>query len=522
MSPLDETTLQRELGRLVEAEIVYQRGLPPQATYTFKHALIQDTAYASLLKSTRQQYHQRIAQVLEAQFAETAEIQPELVAHHYTEAGLMEQAVDYWHQAGQRAVERSAHVEVIAHLRRGLGLLQTLPETPQRLQREINMRVALGVSLIVTKGYAASEIGETYTYARQCCAHLDDPHQLFPVLWGLWMYALVRAEYQTAHVLGEQLLALAQQVQDAALLPGAHRAVGATLFFQGAVATAYTHLAQGIALYDPQQHRPQAFLSGEDAGVVCRIHAALALWHLGSPDQGRARHEEALTLAQHIVHPHSLVYALSVAAMFHQLRREGRCVQACTEAAIRLATDQGFPHWMAFGSMLHGWALAHQGRAQEGVEQITQSLRTYRATGAEHLRPYWLALLAEAQGILGAREAGLAVFTEALALVDTTGARWYEPELYRLKGDLLLQQHLDNQAEAEACFHHAISIAQRQQAKSLELRAATSLARLWHQHGKRQEAYDLLAPVYTWFTEGFDTADLKDAKALLAELEDGR
>jgi predicted ATPase len=522
VSQLDAATLQRELGRLVEAEIVYQRGVPPQATYMFKHALIQDAAYASLLKSTRQHYHQQIAQVLEAQFAETAEIQPELVAHHYTEAGLMEQAVDYWHQAGQRAVERSAHVEVIAHLRRGLGLLQTLPETPQRLQREINMRVALGVSLIVTKGYAASEIGETYTYARQCCAHLDDPHQLFPVLWGLWMYALVRAEYQTAHVLGEQLLALAQQVQDAALLPGAHRAVGATLFFQGAVATAYTHLAQGIALYDPQQHRPQAFLSGEDAGVVCRIHAALALWHLGSPDQGRARHEEALTLAQHIVHPHSLVYALSVAAMFHQLRREGRCVQACTEAAIRLATDQGFPHWMAFGSMLHGWALAHQGRAQEGVEQITQSLRTYRATGAEHLRPYWLALLAEAQGILGAREAGLAVFTEALALVDTTGARWYEPELYRLKGDLLLQQHLDNQAEAEACFHHAISIAQRQQAKSLELRAATSLARLWHQHGKRQEAYDLLAPVYTWFTEGFDTADLKDAKALLAELEDGR
>ena len=201
--------------------------------------------------------------------------------------------------------------------------------------------------------------------------------------------------------------------------------------------------------------------------------------------------------------------------MFHQLRREGRCVQECAEATIRLATEQGFPHWVAFGAMLHGWALAHQGRAQEGVEQITQSLMTYRATGAEHLRPYWLALLAEAQGILGEREAGLAMLTEALALVDTTGARWYEAEIHRLKGALLLQRSSDNQAEAEHCFHKAISIACSQQGKSFELRAATSLARLWQQQGKRQEAHDLLAPVYTWFTEGFDTADLKDAQALL-------
>ena len=496
---------------------MYQRGVLPRATYTFKHALIQDAAAQSLLKSTRQQYHRRIAQVLEGQFPETIEAQPELLAHHYTEAGLTEKAIHYWHHASQRAIERSAHVEAISHLTKGLALLATLPETPQRLQREVHMHIALGASLIVTKGYAAAEIGEMYTYARQCCEHLGDPHQLFPVLWGLWVYALVRAEYQTAHALGEQLLALAQHVQDAALLPGAHRALGATLFFLGAVATASTHLVQGIALSDPQQHRAQAFLSGEDAGVVCRSHAALALWSLGAPDQGRARNEEAVTLAQHIGHPHSLVYAWSVAAMFHQLRREGRGVQECAEAAMRLATEQGFPHWVAFGAMLHGWALAHQGRAQEGVEQITQSLMTYRATGAEHLRPYWLALLAEAQGILGEREAGLAMLTEALALVDTTGARWYEAEIHRLKGALLLQRS-DNQAEAENCFHNALDIARNQQAKSFELRAATSLAQLWQQQGKRQEAQDLLAPVYNWFTEGFDTVDLKDAKALLDAL----
>src|SRR6266705_2322252 len=252
VSQLNEVMLQHELGRLVEAEIVYHRGVPPQSTYVFKHALIQDAAYESLLKSTRQHYHQRIAQVLEAQFPETAEAQPELLAQHYTEAGLTEKAVHFWHHAGQRAIERSAHVEVISHLRIGLELLQTLPETPERLAREVDMLITLGASLIAVKGYAAAEVGETYTSAQQLCQHLEDPYKLFPVLRGLWSYYLVRAELQTAHALGKQLLALAQQVQDAAMLLGAHRALGATLFHLGTIASACTHLAQGIALYDLQ------------------------------------------------------------------------------------------------------------------------------------------------------------------------------------------------------------------------------------------------------------------------------
>src|SRR5438094_1018788 len=259
VSQLDVATLQRELGRLVEAEIVYQRGLPPQSTYVFKHALIQDAAYQSLLKSTRQQYHQRIAQVLEAQFPKTTEGQPELLAYHYTEAGLIAQAVGYWHRAGQRAIERSAHVEAMRHLRTGLALLATLPETPEHVQREVAMLIALGVSQIATQGFAADEVGETYTYARQLCDHLDDPQQLFPLLRGLWNYYLVRAEYQTAHALGEQLLTLAQQVQDAAMLCAAHRALGTTLYNLGTVADAHTHFTQGIALYDPQQHRTSTF-----------------------------------------------------------------------------------------------------------------------------------------------------------------------------------------------------------------------------------------------------------------------
>jgi predicted ATPase len=522
VSQLDEATLQRELGRLVESEIIYQRGLPPQATYMFKHALIQDAAYQSLLKSTRQHYHQRIAQVLEAQFPATVDQQPELLAHHCTEAGLTEQAVNYWHKAGQRASERSAYEEAMSHLRTGLQWLQTLPETRERVQQEVDMRIALGVSLIATKGYAAPEVGETYTSAQQLCQHLDDPQRLFSVLRGLWNYYNVRAKLQMAHALGEQLLTLAQQSQDAAMLVAAHRALGATLFLLGAIASALTHFAQGIALYDPRQHRAAAFLYGDDAGVVCHSRAASTLWILGYPDQGLAHINDALTLAQQIAQPYSLGYALQVAAVFHQCRREGRATQERAEALISLATEQGFPLWMARGSPLRGWALAHQGQAQEGIEQLTQGMRAIRATGAEINRSYYLVLLAEAYGIMGQLEAGLTVLAEAMTLAETTGDRWYEPELYRLKGELLLAQSTDNHTEAEACFHHAISIAQSQQAKSWELRAATSLARLWQSQGKRREAYDLLAPVYTWFTEGFDTADLRDAKALLEELTEGQ
>ena len=518
VSQLDAVMLQHELRRLVEAELVYQRGIPPQSTYVFKHALIQDAAYQSLLKSTRQQYHQRITHVLEAQFPAIIGTQPELLAYHCTEAGLAEPAVAYWYKAGQSALQRSTHVEATAHLRQGLALLQTLPETPQRLQREVDMHIALGASLTATKGHAALEVGQTYLRAQHLCAQLADPSQLFPVLRGLWNYYNVRAELQMAHELGEQLLTLAQQVRDASMLCAAHRALGSTLLSLGVVADAQTHFVQGIAFYDLHQHRASTFLYGEDAGLICHIYAAWTLWSVGYAELGRTQMDEAVTLAQQVAHPISLSFALVSAAMFHQYRREECCTQDRAEAAIRLATAQGFPPWMAHGFILRGWALAHQGQAKEGIEQLQQGVLAYYATGAELFRPYWLALLAEAQGTTGEPETGLLVLTEALTVVDKTGTRWYEAELHRLKGELLLQRNSDNRTEATSCFQQAIAIAQNQQAKFLELRAATSLARLWQQHGKRQEAHDLLAPVYQWFTEGFDTADLQDAKALLDEL----
>jgi class 3 adenylate cyclase/predicted ATPase len=518
VAQLNERTLHEELHCLVEAELLYQRGVPPQATYTFKHALIQDAAYESLLKSTRQHYHQRIAQVLNTQFPETAETQPELLAQHYTEAGLNEQAVPYWQQAGQHAIERSAHVEAIAHLRQGLQLLQPLPESPERIQQELPLHIALGASLIATKGYASPEVEQTYICAQHLCEYLDDPHQLFPVLRGLHGYYNNRAELQTAQELGEQLLSLAQQVQDPAMLIAAHRALGTTLARLGAVASAHTHLAQAIALYDPQQYRAATFLYGEDAGVICYSYSAWTLWYLGYPDQGLAWSQGAVTMAQQIAHPFSLAFALSAAALFHQLCREERATQKRAEAAISLAKEQGFPVWMVVGSLMRGWALAHQGQVEEGIEQMTQGLSAYRAAGAVAMQPCFLALLAEGHGTRGEPDAGLTVLTEALALVDTTDERWYAPELYRLKGALLQQQSSDNQTEAETCFTQAITIARQQQAKSFELRTATSLARLWQQQGKRQEAHDLLAQIYHWFTEGFDTADLKDAKTLLDSL----
>ncbi len=526
VTSLTEEELHAALTKLVEAEILYQRGIGEQAQYFFKHALIQDTAYQSLLKSTRQQYHTQIAQVLEKQFPHTKESQPELLAHHYTEAGLIEQAIPYWELAGERASQRSAHVEAIAHLTKGLELLKTLPDTPGRTQHELALQIALGVSLMATKGFAAPETGAVYRRARELCQHVGETPQLFPVLWGLWAFYVVRAELQTALELGEQCLGLARNAQDPALLVEAHYALGATLAHLGEGLRAREHFEQVITLYDPQHHRSLAFLyGGLDPEVLGRGYAAAwVLWFLGYPDQALTQSHAALTSAQRLAHPFSLVWALILAALLHLHRREGPLAQERAEAAIRLASEQGFVHEFAVGTLMRGGALVEQGQVEEGIAQTRQGLDAHRATGAESSGPTSLVRLAAAYGKVGQREEGLSVLTEALAVVDTTGERVYEAELYRIKGSLTLQQESKEQGagsgeqEAEGYFLKAIYIARQQQAKSLELRAATSLARLWQQQGKRAEAHKLLSEVYNWFTEGFDTKDLQEAKALLADL----
>jgi predicted ATPase/class 3 adenylate cyclase len=539
---MDEMRLQHALAALVQAELLYQQGAPPQATYRFRHALIQDAAYQSLLKSRRQQYHQRIAQVLAAQFPELGETQPELLAHHYTEAGLSAQAIVYWQRAGQRALERSAHAEAIAHLTTGLALLTSLPETPERTRRDLVLHITLGTALIATRGYAAPEVEQAYARARELVQQVGETPELFPVLFGLRLFYQQRAEFQTARELEEKLFSLAQCVQDPTLLLISHQALGTTSYWLGELAQARAHLEQGIALYDPQQHRSLTFGAIQHPAVTCLAFVARALWMSGLPDQALQQSHKALTLAQELAHPFSLAYALGCAAVLHQLRREGQAAQTRAEAAMALAREQGFALWWAMGTILQGWALAAQGQPVDGVAQIRQGLAAYQATGTAVAQSYLLALLAEAYGDLGQAETGLTVVAEALATVETTGERFYEAELYRLRGELLLKQAGGEWSSknfptepsravdvgaglkpapteaGETCFHQALYIARRQQAKSWELRTAISLSRLWRQQGKRDEARQLLAEIYGWFTEGFDTADLQEAEALLEAL----
>jgi class 3 adenylate cyclase/predicted ATPase len=518
VSPLDEARLQQALAQLVEAELLYQRGHPPQATYTFKHALVQDAAYQSLLRSTRQQYHQRIAQVLEAQFPEAAETQPELLARHYTEGGHGAMAVDYWQRAGERAIARSGYVEAISHLTRGLEVLHAFPAIPERARRELALYMALGVPLQVTRGWAAPEAKHAYARAQELCQQMGDTPQLFPVLRGLWRIYQVSGEARRAYALAERSLRLAQRLQEPSFLLVAHESLGTSFYQLGETVAARTHFEQGLALYTPQQHFALASLYGTDPGVVCLTRAAVAQWELGYSDQAMQRSHEALALARELSHPFSLMYALSWTTVVPQFRGEGHIAREWAEAMIALSIEQGFAQGVVRGRILRGWALAAQGWEEEGIAEMRQGVIDWRALGVRTTVPYFLTLLAEAHGACGQVEEGLRLLAEALATVHETGERIHEAELYRTQGDLLLRQTTPDAHQAETCFQQALDIARRQEAKSWELRAARSLARLWQQQGKRQKAYDLLAEVYDWFTEGFDTADLQDAKALLEEL----
>src|SRR3989454_8394635 len=343
VSPWDEATLHQGLHQLVEAEFLYQQGLPPHAMYLFKHALIQDTAYQSLLRSTRQQQHQRIARVLEARFPEIVATQPELVAYHYTEAGLSAQALPYWQRAGQRAIERSANLEAIGHLTKGLGVLDTLPDTPERLRQELDLQSSLGLAFMATKGYGAPEVVTAYARARELCQQIGEPAQLFPVLFGLLTFSTVQAEHQTARELAEQCLRLAQNLQDPALLLEAHLALGVSCFYLGEFLRARDHLEQGIALYDPHQHHALAFrYGGFDPAAWGLAYAGLTLWLLGFGDQARQRGDEALTLARDLAYSYNLARTLTWNTQLHQFRREWRVVRELAEAAITLATEQRF------------------------------------------------------------------------------------------------------------------------------------------------------------------------------------
>ena len=518
VTPLDEASLQQALARLVDAELLYQRGVPPQATYLFKHALIQEAAYQSLLKSTRQQFHQQIAQVLETRFPASVETQPELVAQHYTAAGYHEQAIPYWQRAGQHASDRSAYLEAVSHFTTGIELLKTLPETLERTQQSLTLHLALGAALQMAKGLAAPEVEHAYTQAHALCQQVGETPQLVQVLLGLYRYYVARPQLHTARELGETLLRLSQRTHDPALSVVAHHALGLTWFCLGALPAARQHLEEAIAHYTADQRHDPVFRMGSDPGVACRVYAALTLWLLGYPDQALARAHDALALAHELSHPYSLAIARCYTAFVPQFRRDMPAVHEHAEAAVALSTEQGFPLYVAVSTSLRGWALAMQGQGEEGMAQVRQGIAAWRATGAATFVPYLCTLLAEVCAHLGYTEDGLQTLAEAHTLVEQHEERYWEAEVSRLRGVLLLRQTMTQQAEAEIWLRWALDTARRQQAKSLELRAAMSLARLWQQQGKRAAARDLVGPIYGWFTEGFDTADLQEARALLDAL----
>lgn len=519
VAQLDETALQDALARLVDAELLYRRGLPPRATFIFRHALIQEAAYQSLLKSTRQHSHLRVAQVLAAQFPDVAETQPELLAHHYTEAGLEEQAIPYWHQAGQRASERSANVEAIAHLTTGLTLVKHLPETRQHAMQELDLQLAVGPALMATKSYGAPEVAQAYLRARELGQEVGEAPQLFTATWGLWLHHQHRAQLTRARALADEVLALAEQQADTAVRLQAHHAGWTTLFSVPDLRSVRGHTEQGIALYNLHDHRTHAFTyGGHDPGVCARSHSALTLWFLGYPDQALERADDAVTLAEQLSHPFSLVLALTFSAFVHQYRHEVDVVQERAAAAIALCNEHGIaPQYVALGDVLRSWACVAEGRAEEGIALARQGLGALRATGVGLRGSFCLALLAQAYAHIGQADEGLEVLGEALDSVEKTGERTWEAEIYRVKGKLLASS-AHTQLEGESCLDRAIEIAGKQSAVALQLRAATSLSSLWRAQGKLQEAHALLAPIYGRFVEGFDTADLKAAKAVLDSL----
>jgi predicted ATPase len=384
----------------------------------------------------------------------------------------------------------------------------------------LTLHIALGTARLMTKGYTAPEVEQAYTQAYTLCQQVGETPELVSVLLGLWGFHIMRPQLHTARELGDTMLRLAQPADAPALTVIAHWALGVPWLWRGAFPAARQHLEAAIARYTPDQHRVMVLRTGREPGVACRADVALALWLLGYPAQALARLHEALALAHELAHPYSLAWARCLAAAVYQFRRDVPAVHEQAEATVALATEQGFPLWAAWGTSLRGWARAMQGQGEAGITQVRQGIAAWRTTGAALLVPYLCTLLADVCDHLGHPEDGLQALAEAHTLVEQHEERWWEAEVSRLRGVLLLRQTGTLRAEAETCFRQALDVARRQEAKSLELRAAISLSRLWQQQGKRLEARALLAPVYGWFTEGFDTADLQDTQALLAELSE--
>jgi class 3 adenylate cyclase/predicted ATPase len=523
----DDAALQAALDRLAEADILLVQGLPPDADYRFKHALIQDAAYENLLKSRRQVLHRRVGETLRDEFAGTAAAEPELLAHHFTQAGMTEAAIEWWGKAGQRSLERSALIEAAEQLTRALAQIAVLPATQSLRREQIKLQVALINSLMHVKGFAAPETKAAIERARLLIEQAEalgeppeDPLLLFSVLFGFWAANIVAFDGNMVRELARQFLSLAEKQGATVPLTIGHRIMGVALVLVGDLAKGRTHLDQAAALYDPVQHRPLATRFGHDSAVAILSYRSIVLWLLGYPDAALADAEHALNDAREIGQVGTLMFAL-----FHTWLPYVQCgkyaaAQSLAEELAALAEEKGTLLWTALGMMNQGRMLALTGEASKAVETINSGISAYRSTGAGATTfvPMHLLYLARANAELGLFDDAWRCVGEALTTMGTTEERWCEAEVHRAAGEIALISPEPDAAKAEQYFERALAVARQQQAKSWELRAAMSLARLWRDQDKVQQAREMLAPVYGWFTEGFDTLDLKEAKALLAEL----
>ena len=520
-----EPELRTALDRLIDAGLLFRQGVAHHATYLFKHALVQDAAYGTLLRERRRLLHRRIAEILETQFPETAESQPELIARHCTEAGLIEKAVAFWAKAGRRSMARSALVEAVAQLTRALDQIATLPSTPRLRREQIELQVATITPLMHVKGYAAPEVKAATERARLLIEQAEalgeppeNPLLLYSVLFGFWITNAVAFNGDAALALAGQFLELAEKQGASVPLLLGHGLMGFSLLVTGNFTQSLRQTDQALALYDPAVHRPLAMLFGQDSRVTNLSQRSLALWFLGYPDAALAGANQFLKEARQIDQVGTLFNALNFSFVVHFLCGAHPTADALANELSTLADEQDAGMWKPAGLAYRGWILAGSGRASEAVQLISSALAALRAIGTTLFTPVSLSLTAKCHAELGQLDDAGRSVDEATTVIERTNETWFEADVYRIAGEVALKSPQPDVAKAEACFERALSVARMQQAKSWELRAAMSLARLWRDQGKVQQARELLAPVYGWFTEGFDTRDLKEAKALLEEL----
>jgi predicted ATPase len=516
VSRLPEDELQASLARLVASELVFQRGRPPDAVYSFKHALVQDAAHGSLLRSSRQQLHAQIAEALESHSPEIIESQPELLAQHYAEAGLIEKSVVCWGRAGHRSAARSAMAESAAQYQKGLDQLALLPDDPERQRQELEIRSSLGAVLVAVKGLAAPETGHAYARARELWERLGSPSEFLQIPHGQSVYHMNRGEFDLALGLAKDLLRVSRQRNDSGGLVLGHASSGASLLLAGRFASSRSHLEEVLALCDQISHRSLVQQAGYHPRVVSQANLAIVLFCLGFPNQALTQSSAAIAGARKLAHPPSLALSLGIGCRLLSLLGGNAVLGEWVEQLVAVTSEQGFAFWSALGTIYRGWVKVKTGDVAEGISLLRSGSTAYRATGAVAWVPYHIALLARACEIAGQVEEGLTLLDETLQIVEATGVRWLDAELHRHKVQLLSRQGHSDAAEELYC--KAQSIAREQGAKLWELRAAMSLARFRRDRGRHAEARDLLAPVYGWFTEGFDTTDLKEAEAQLDEL----